>query len=414
MSDNRVYRSVGGTPDQNMIKLIDLMGGIQSFVNTDDIVIIKPNAQWWNQGGPNLLAVKTLIDLIMNRPRGFSGEVILGENCHRGCRPWEYPASGWAHVFVRNADMSGIASLNDLAGYLEKRCGDRFSVCHWIDVGAGGRRVYGPADGSGYVYCDGTGGVPLLAVGNGAEGNDYREVIMSYPIMETRRGTVVDFKNGVWSKGVYTQQPLKFINLSVLNHHSIYCGVTGSVKNYFGITDLSGGSDPFNGGRMTGPYYNFHSFALNKWAPGPVRGMLGAAVGYFMKHVRKADLNIISAEWIGLASRTEAPAAHTKTILAASDPVSLDYHAARYVLYPNSRIDCHDPGNKQKPFYCDLKQCAAAAGLTMPGADKNITSYNHAKMSSDNGLAPVRGRKCRFGDARSLVKYACMRFLKMN
>ena len=43
-------------------------------------------------------------------------------------------------------------------------------------------------------------GVPLMAVGNGLEGEKQRETIMSYPILRTDRGTVVDYRWGVWEK----------------------------------------------------------------------------------------------------------------------------------------------------------------------------------------------------------------------
>ena len=52
-------------------------------------------------------------------------------------------------------------------------------------------------DGTGYVYCDGTGGVPLISFDNGQKGNGFREVIMTYPVFQTDKGTVVDFKNGL-------------------------------------------------------------------------------------------------------------------------------------------------------------------------------------------------------------------------
>lgn len=91
-----LYRAVNGSPSANMTRLITMMGGIESIVEPDDIVLIKPNVQWWNQGAPNLCALKTFIDLIMNRPGGFQGEVIIGENCHRGSQPWKF--AGWAHV----------------------------------------------------------------------------------------------------------------------------------------------------------------------------------------------------------------------------------------------------------------------------------------------------------------------------
>jgi len=135
---------------------------------------------------------------------------------------------------------------------------------------------------------------------------------MTYPIFTTDRGNVVDFKNGIWEKGAYTEQPLKFINFAVLNHHSTYCGATSAIKNYLGVTDLSGGPDPAEGGRLDGRYYNFHSFPLNKWSHGPVPGMLGGEIGTFMNTVRKADLNITTAHWTGLASRTDLPTALRK------------------------------------------------------------------------------------------------------
>ena len=99
-----------------------------------------------------------------------------------------------------------------------------------------------PSDGIGYVYCDGSNGVSLIQCENGASGTNHRATIMTYPILKTDRGTIIDFKNGIWEKGTYTRQPMRFINVGALNHHSTYCGVTGAIKNYMGITDLSGGS----------------------------------------------------------------------------------------------------------------------------------------------------------------------------
>jgi len=147
------------------------------------------------------------------------------------------------------------------------------------------------------VYCDGTGGAPLISFNNGAKGDDFREVIMTYPIFKTDKGTIIDFKNGVWNKGSYTEQSLLFINFAALNHHSDYVGATGAIKNYFGITDISGGGD----GKLADKYNNFHSFAFNKWDVGPVPGMLGAEVAMFMNTIRRADLNITTAEWVGFA-----------------------------------------------------------------------------------------------------------------
>lgn len=406
-----VYRAINGKPGQNLARVIDLQGGIGRVVGSDDVVIIKPNVQWWNQGAPNLQALKTFVDLTMNRPGGFSGEVVIAENCHRGPEPWQSGSSGWLTRFVRNADLVGVTNLNDLSRDLKKRYGDRFSKIHWIDVDEGGKRVFSPADGCGYVYCDGSEGAPLMQMDNGLAGKRKRAVVMTYPIFKTDRGTVVDFKNGIWEKGAYTAQPLRLINFAALNHHSMYCGATSALKNYLGVSDLSGGPDPGNAGRLTGDYFNFHSFPFDKWSAGPRPGMIGAEVGYFMNSVRQADLNITTAEWVGLASRTEPPVAHTRIVIASRDPVALDYHATKYLLYANSRIDRHNPDNKGGPLYHDLKRCAELTGHILDESKVKVISWDfkaHA-LQGDGQLAvsaPVEWGS----DWRMLVKYGLFRW----
>ena len=57
-----VYRGVNGTSEQNLRKVIELMGGIEKIIGLNDVVLIKPNVQWWNQGAPNLTALKTFVN----------------------------------------------------------------------------------------------------------------------------------------------------------------------------------------------------------------------------------------------------------------------------------------------------------------------------------------------------------------
>ncbi len=409
-----LYRSINGSPDKNMDQLIRLMGGIEKIVGPDDVIIIKPNVQWWNQGVPNLLALKTFVDLIMNQPGGFNGEVVIAENCHRGSMPWNSKSSGWAHRFELNSNLQNINNMNEFSLHLKNLYGVKYSTLHWIDVGAGNKRVNGPEEGTGYVYCDGTGGVPLISYDNGSNGGDYRAVIMSYPVFKTDKGTIIDFKNGIWEKGIYTGQPLRFINFAALNHHSIYCGATSSIKNYLGISDLSGGADPQNGGRLTKDYYNFHSFPFNKWAPGPTPGMLGGEIGVFMKTIRRASMNITTAEWIGLASRTEPPIAHTRTILACRDPVALDYHAAKYLLYPNSRFSIHNPDNKNSPLHQYLVECAKEGGGIVDDRYVKIRSYDFSTKSfQDDSNLVVVGEKKWGKNLKSIVKYLILRYWKL-
>lgn len=406
-----LFRVVNGTPRQNMKKLIELMGGIETLIGQDDIVIIKPNLQWRNQSAPNLLALKTFIDLIIQRSGGFTGEVVIMENVHRGAQPWRSAGTAWAYQFDRNADLDDIKNMSELGDELKNQYGERFSVCHLIDVKDGGKRVYHPSQGAGYVYCDGSNGVPLLDFNNGLKEDKFRSTIMTYPILETDRGTIVDFKNGVWEKDHYTNQPLKFINFAAINHHSKWCGISSAIKNYLGISDLSGGPDPANDGKLTEKYYNFHSFPFDKWAPGPRPGMLGAEVGYFMHTIRKADLNITTAEWVGLVSRTDPPVARTRAILASTDPVVLDYHATKYILYPNSKIWFHRPGTENSPTHQYLKACAEQGVGTFDEHYVQVKSYDLKTNTyqSDDQL-PVKGDFDWGGSAKLMLKYFLLRY----
>ncbi len=405
-----IWRCLNGGPAENLEKTVEMIGGIRKIVGEKDVVVVKPNLQWWNQGAPNLCALQRFVRIIMERPGGFDGEVVLAENCHRGQAPWTSRSSGWAHSFERNSDISGIKNANELADQMKREFGDRLTVHHWIDVQHGTRRVHGPGDGEGYVYCDGTGGVPLISCDNGLAGERFRSTIMTYPVFRTDRGTMVDFRNGVWSKGRYTGQPMRYVNFAAVNHHSTYCGMTSSIKNYLGVTDLSGGPDPRDGGRLTPQHHNFHAFPYDKWGPGPRPGMLGKAVGTFLSTVRKADLNVATAEWVGLSSRTDPPVARTRAVLASVDAVALDYHAAKYLLSPNSRIRVHDPENRTGPLRAYLETTRRTAGGCVDEREAAVRSFDIAKgRYQQSGELAVPGEILWGTDPKSLLKYIYMR-----
>ena len=405
-----VYRAVNGRPAENLEKVLSLMGGVEALFGAEDIVILKPNLQWYNQGAPNIAALDRLVSLIMDKPGGFRGEVILAENIHRGAKPWEQ--AGWAVPFARNSDLPGVMNYNGLSAELKRKYGDRFSVCHLIDIASGGKRVHSPADGPGYVLCDGMGGVPLLVFDNGLQGKNRREVVMSYPILGTDRGTLVDYRLGVWEKGAYTGQPVKLVNCAALNHHSVYCGVTSAVKNFLGVSDLSGGSDPTSGGRLVGESHNFHSFPFTGNKKGPVPGMLGAEVGHFLKTVRRPFLNITTAEYCGLVGRLGLPVARPKVVAASTDPVALDFHMAKYVLFANSRISHHDPEDLRYPTAQYLRECARAGDYCHDEARVHVRAFDLAsgKFQSEDALA-VRCDREWGTNARALLKYIALRAL---
>ena len=151
---------------------------------------------------------------------------------------------------------------------------------------------------------------------------------------------------------------------------------------------------------------NFHSFPFDKWEPGPVPGMIGAEIGMFLNTVRRADLNITTAEWVGLVSRTEPPVTRTQAVLASTDPVALDFHASKYLMYPNSKIKFHDPEDRESPVYQYLKACAEYGDCVFDEQYVDIKSYDHllGRMQGDSELV-VKGDTTWGRDVKTLVKY---------
>ena len=369
-----IYEVKNGTPEQNITKVIEMMGGIKRFIGKDDIVVLKPNAQWWNQGMTNTNAMKGFINLVLSIPR-FKGEIIIAENHH--CYELRNSCNirGWTTQY-----RNGEYNYNELIEYFQNKLYKNVTKYHWVDAATPskentiknrlmrpvkeavktilnwrGKIVTKPEDGDGYVWTD------IEYSYNG------KKTKMTYPIFTSKSSnTTIDFKNGAWKNGKYTGQPVKFINFAALNHHSDFAGVTSSVKNYLGIVDLTCGKT----GTKSDNYYNFHDIGI----PG-----MGGAIGTFIKTIRKADLNIVTAEWVGFGSRTETKlAAKTKTIIASTDPVALDYYAAKYILYPLGGPVAHlnNPDNKEGPFRKYLELCCAQGIGTLDEQRMKINKFN--------------------------------------
>lgn len=353
-----IYEAKNGTPEQNMAKVIEMMGGINRFIGTDDIVVLKPNAQWWNQGMTNTNTMKGFMELVLGIP-GFKGEIIIAENHHHYSLRNACNIRGWTTQH-RNGDFN----YNELIDYFQNKGYNNITKYHWVNAGLHfeekilknrllrpiketvktifnwyrGKIVRGPEEGDGYVWTD------------IEYSYDGKKTKMTYPIFTSKSSNIIiDFKNGAWEDGAYTDQPVKFVNFAILNHHSAFAGVTSSVKNYLGIVDLTCG---YKGARPEG-YVNFHYMGI----PG-----MGGAIGTFMNTIRKADLNIVTAEWVGFGSRIDTKlAARTNTIIASIDPVALDYYGAKYILYPlgGPVAVLNNPDNQGGPFRKYLELCCS-------------------------------------------------------
>jgi len=361
---SRIYLAKDASSEDNTREVIRLMGGIEKIIGSKDIVILKPNGQWWNQGMTNTDSMKAFIDLIVKMP-GFEGEIIIAENHHFPDRN----SRGWT-----TKERNGLFNYNELVEYFQKQGFSNVTKYHWHDGGVShqpswggaeqGGIVSGPEQGDGYVWSSDLEYVAPSGL----------KTFMNYPVFTSDySGTCIDFKNGAWKDGHYIDRPVKFINFSALNHHG-YTGATASIKNYLGIVDMTCG---YRGTEPKG-YHNFHSVGFSS-LPGKLKAIfglfgwkdengenIGGAVGKFMKTIRIADLNIITAEWVGWGSRTDINRrSHAKTILASTDPVALDYYASKYVLLPATKendktgkyIKMNDPDIENGRFHNFLSEC---------------------------------------------------------
>lgn len=370
-----VYLARGETPEHNMRNIIKMLGGISSIIDKDDIVVLKPNAQWWYQGTTNTDAMHAFIQAVLSIP-GFRGEIIIAENHQYAIAD----SRGW-----NTTKRNGRYNLNELVAHFNAAGHRNVTKYHWQCAGpnprplqgsasSAARIVKGPEDGDGYVWNHEL--VYISPLG--------RKCLLTYPIFTSAySGVTIDFKNGAWKNGKYTEQSLKFINFSALNHHSEYSGVTASVKNYMGIVDMTCGFQ----GTIPKDHWNTHfigirdDFAppLYKYIPWRIKIKIdglykmkyfyhtGGVIGSFMREIRMADLNIITAHWVGYGSRTDTnKSGYSKAILAGKDPVALDYIAGREVLSPLTREKApnnkwlnriNDVTDKQGPFHKFLTAC---------------------------------------------------------
>ena len=56
------------------------LSGPQGIIASDDIVMLKINAQWKHRGMTNVDVIRGIIQRILDHPDGFTGEVFLFEN----------------------------------------------------------------------------------------------------------------------------------------------------------------------------------------------------------------------------------------------------------------------------------------------------------------------------------------------
>jgi len=359
----KIYKATGPEPADITRRLIESIGGIESLIDNEDIVVLKPNSQQWHQGMTHTDIMAEFISLILSIP-GFKGEIIVADN-NQGREP---NSRAWI-----TEHRNGRFNLNELVHYFNDAGHENVTKYHWhpagpnptplMLAGSGDSVINHPSEGDGYIW-------PEDLFYECPRGN---RSILAYPVFTSSySGVTIDLKNGAFKDNKYTGQPVKFINFSALNHHSSYAGVTASIKNFMGVVDMSCG---YPAPKPAGTYNTHHIGATFVYKMlSDIRKQLenipyfweiylhrslfrfkytGGVLGKFMTEIRKADLNIITAVNVGWGARRNPNlASKTDMVLASTDPAALDYWSAANVLLPASReagasediLNANDPG----------------------------------------------------------------------
>ena len=312
----RVYKVKNGDPFQNTAKLWELLDGPAKYIGPSDIVVIKGNAQWPHQGYTHTGCIKGVIDGILAIP-GFSGEVLICDNAQvygvTGATGFDATPSNryqnWADY-----NWNSLAAQYQAGG--KPVTAKKWTTGPWRTITFPGYSGWNPANGEGWSR-------DFFSY-NG------RSTFLSCPVFQSplTSGRMIDMKNGVWEQGAYTGRQIKTIVMPTLNNHGSgsedYAGVTSAIKSFFGATEIPNGV-----GSTWHGYYDIHN---SSYSQGSAQSA-GELAGRYIKTMFTPVLYITAAMWSGWYSRTGTAAA-TNTVLACTNPVSLDYIACRDVIAP--------------------------------------------------------------------------------
>ena len=348
----RLAVSQGKSPADNVDAVLAKLGGLDRLIGTNDVVLVKVSAQWWNQGMTNVAATRRVIEQVLELP-GFAGEVIVFENTHFRLADGSGLARAFTRPSERNVDVPGWNKLGDLVPHF---AGKPVSFVGLIDAGPSslaGDDWHDAGHAHGVYGGDGRG-----PIGPGEDRDGYHwdfdaafrlrrslvdsaQTPLTWPVFSAPgSGTVVDLKDGLSRRTPVGRTPdgrqLRWITLTTANEHAA-TGMTGCCKSAMGIVDMSAGrlgTHPAARG-----YQSVHYFG----EPAASWRMAGPLAD-FARRVRAPDLYLTVAEYVGLAPagwsgaddlrHAEACAHRTRTIVAGTDPVAIDAWVVRNLFMP--------------------------------------------------------------------------------
>jgi hypothetical protein len=250
------------------------------MIESNDVVLIKVNAQWKYRGCTNSDLIRGLIQRILEHPDGFYGEIVIMEN------------------------GQGRGSLN---------CNTSSSYGGDTSIRANAN-VESHSDPVRNTFIGGTDHVT----------NGYRRYEnVSYPCFTTAGDRRVELREGIW-QGTGHSHNLKLINVPVLKHHDTGGSeITASLKHLYGVVSMADGQSSFR-----------HYSGL-----GETCGKVMVSVRTPVLNV----IDAIWVSHSSLTGYPVSTTFRSNEILASQDPVALDYWAAKYILYPINNNSRHHP-----------------------------------------------------------------------
>ena len=357
----RVYKVMNGDCFQNTAKLWNMLDGPAKYIGPNDIVVIKGNAQWPNQGYTHTGCIKGVIDQILGIP-GYSGEILICDN-----------------VQTNNVTgATGFDATNGTNGTTNNRV-NNWSTYNWNQLAASYQSLGNPvatvqwktdttwrtppSQLPGWSTWNPANGVPASGTAWSRYFLNYngRPTFLSYPVFQSplTSGRMIDMQNGVWQNGSYTGQKVKTIVMPTLNNHGTgsqdAAGVTSAVKSFFGATEMS----PVYGSLWNG-YADAH---YSSFAQGSAQ-CIGQLVGLYINTMYTPILYITAAMWSGWYSRTSLTgAAATNTVLACEEPGLAGLHFVPGCDFKGGFPAAHMAG----PLDPKQQHLAPVVGLQQPG-----------------------------------------------
>ncbi len=334
----------------------DTTQGPSGLFNASDVILIKNNCQWNARGGTNTDLIKELIQIIVNHPDGFTGEVIIADNGQ---------GRGSMDYISHNAEDDS-QSTEDVAQYFSEN--HSVSTFLWDDIRNLVVQEYENGDTiNGYV--------------KNYTADPETGIWVTYPKFQTIYGTNVSLKRGIWNGNEYAQ-PLKIINFPVLKSHSGFA-VTACIKNYMGVQSQGVG--------------NGHDHVAS------------GGMGTLMADYGIPTLNILDAIWVNANPVTTAhcgpatsnlEATRINVIMAGVDPIALDYWAGKYVLKQTAELigneedsDTMDPDTTDHSGYTEAfgvylnrsRDEILSAGYNVTSNEQEIVVYGETSITIDVG-----------------------------